>query len=175
MAGAVWHTDDDRDFRTEVGMDVVANVLELMLTDTVREKLGASYGASVSSAMSSAYSDFGYLVADSVVSPEGADVVDAAIAEAAAELRSRPIDADMLSRAINPELEKARRQQRENGYWVQALAEAQSEPERLDRVRERIALLQSITPADVQRLAQTYLAADRMNRIRVTSEKLAAN
>lgn len=174
LVGAVWHTDDDRDFKTEVGMEVVANVLDLMLTDTVREKLGASYGASVSSVMSSEYSDFGYLVADSVVSPEGADVVDSAIAEAAAELRSEPIDADMLSRAVNPELEKARRQQRENGYWVQVLASAQSEPQRLDRIRQRIALLQSITPADVQRLARTYLAPERMNRIRVTSEKLAA-
>ena len=82
--GAVWHTDDDKDFRTEVGLDMVGNVLDLMLTDSVREQLGASYGASVGSTMSSDYTDFGYVVADAVVSPTKADVVDKAIADAAA-------------------------------------------------------------------------------------------
>jgi zinc protease len=55
-----------------------------------------------------------------------------------------------------------------------ALQVAQSEPDRLDRVRKRIEILQSVTPADIQKLAQTYLAPDRMTRLRVTSQKLAS-
>lgn len=175
VVGAVWRTDDDADYRTEVGMGVVANVLDLLLTDSVREQLGASYGATVSSTMSADYDDYGYVVAESVVSPTKADIVDKAVADAVATLRNSQIDKDMLARALNPELEKARRNQRENGYWLGALQTAQSDPERLDRVRKRIEILQSITAADVQRLARTYLTPERMTRLRVVSEKLAAN
>ncbi len=174
VVGAVWRTDDDKDFRTEIGLTMVSNVLDLMLTDSVREQLGASYGASVDSTMSSDYTHYGYLVADAVVSPTKADVVDKAIAEAAATLRDKQIDKDTLERALNPELEKAQRNLRENGYWLAALQAAQSEPDRLDRVRKRIEILKSITPADIQKLAQTYLTPDRMNRLRVTSEKTLA-
>ena len=174
VVGSVWRTDDDKDFRTELGLAMVSNVLELMLTDSVREQLGASYGASVDSTMSSDYTGFGYVLADAVVSPTKADIVDKAIADAVESLRNKPIDKDMLARALNPELEKARRNLRENGYWLAALQVAQTEPDRLDRVRKRIDILQSITAADVQKLAQTYLTPDRMTRLRVTSQKLAA-
>ena len=174
IVGAVWRTDDDADFRTQVGLTLVKDVLQLMLTDSVREKLGASYGASVSSTMSSDFKDFGYMVADAVISPTKAEVVEKAIADAAASLRTTPIDKDMLARALNPELEKARHDQRENAYWLQAIQVAQSEPARLDRARQRIAILQSITAADIQRLARTYLTPARETPLRVMSQKLAA-
>jgi zinc protease len=175
VVGAVWRTDDDKDFRTEVGLDMVGNVLDLMLTDSVREQLGASYGASVGSSMSSDYTGFGFLVANAVVSPTKADVVDKAIADAVASLREKPIDKDTLERALNPELEKAQQNLRQNNYWLAALQVAQSEPERLDRIRNRIAILKSITPADIQKLAQTYLTPERMTRLRVTAEKTIAS
>ncbi|QNM82789.1 insulinase family protein [Sphingomonas sabuli] len=174
VAGAVWHTDDDHDLRTEMGLEILANVMDLMLTDTIREKLGASYNASVSSTMSSEYRGFGYITTSSVVDPAKADAVDAAIAEAAAELRAKPIDADMLARAVNPEVESARRTMRENSFWVNMLSDAQARPARLERMRKWVDMLQSVTAADVHRLANAYLTPDRMNRIRVTSEKLAA-
>lgn len=174
VVGAVWRTDDDADFARDVGLDVVADVLDIMLTDEVREKLGASYGASVNSSTSAEYKDFGYLVADSIVSPTSADTVDKAIADAVAELRAKPIDKDLLARALNPETEKARQNLRKNGYWARAIQSAQTEPDRLDRIRQRVQVLQSITPADIQRLAQTFLTPDRMTRIRVVSDKLAA-
>lgn len=175
VVGAVWRTDDDKDFRTEIGLDMVGNVLDLMLTDSVREQLGASYGASVGSTMSSDYTGFGYVVADAVVSPTKADVVDKAIADAVASLRDKQIDKDMLTRALNPELEKAQQNLRQNNYWLAALQVAQSEPDRLDRIRKRIEILKSITPADIQKLARTYLTPDRMTRLRVTAEKTIAS
>lgn len=174
VVGAVWRTEDDADFRRDIGLSMVANVLDVMLTDDVREKLGASYGASVNSSTSAEYKDFGYLVAETIVSPGAAEAVDKAIADDVAELRAKPIDKDLLARALNPEVEKARQNLRQNGYWARAIQSAQTEPERLDRVRQRIEVLQSITPADIQRLAQTYLVPGRMTRIRVVSEKLGA-
>jgi zinc protease len=174
IVGAVWRTDDDADFRTEVGMTMVSNVLKLMLTESVREKLGASYGASVSSTMSSEFNDFGYVLANAVISPTKAEVVEKAIADAAETLRTKPIDKDTLARALNPELEKARHDLRENAYWLAAIQTAQSDPGRLDRARQRISILESITPAEIQKLAQTYLTPERKVPLKVTSQKLAS-
>jgi zinc protease len=102
------------------------------------------------------------------------DEVEKAIDEAAAELRDKPIDADLIARARNPELEKMDHQLRDNGYWLNALSRAQSEPERLDRIRRRKAILQSITAADLQKLAREYLRPDKRQIARIVSTQLAS-
>ncbi|HWU92825.1 MAG TPA: insulinase family protein, partial [Sphingomicrobium sp.] len=171
---AVWPTTDDSNYPEEVKVGLLKDVLEIMLTDSVRETLGDSYGVSVKSTMSDTFTGFGYMSASAVVAPDKTDEVEKAIADAASELRSKPISADLLARARNPELEKADRALNDNGFWLGALSQAQSEPERLERIRDRKALLQSITPADLQKLAQKYLQPSRMQKVRIVSSKLPA-
>ena len=171
---AVWPTTDDSNYPEEVKVGLLKDVLEIMLTDSVRETLGDSYGVSVKSTMSDTFTGFGYMSASAVVAPDKTDEVEKAIADAASELRSKPISADLLARARNPELEKTDRALNDNGFWLGALSQAQSEPERLERIRDRKALLQSITPADLQKLAQKYLQPSRMQKVRIVSSKLPA-
>jgi zinc protease len=173
LVAAFWPTDDDRDFHKKVGLDMLTRVLDLMLTESVREKLGDTYGVALSNRMSDTFTHFGYLSASAIVAPDKIDEVEAAIAEAAAELRTKPISADLLDRARNPELQSIDRSLRENGFWLGALAKAQSEPQRLDRIRKRKALVQAITPAELQKLAQEYLRPDRLQRARIVSGKTA--
>ena len=173
LVQAVWPTADDSNYREVVGVELLKDVLDLMLTDSVREKLGDSYGVDVQSVMSDTFDGFGYLSASAVVAPDKTDEVQQAIAEAAAELRSKPISDDLLARARNPELEKADRNMRENGFWLAALSRSQSEPDRLDRIREKKKLLQSITAADLQKLAQKYVRADTVQQVRIVSSKMA--
>lgn len=169
---AAWPTTDDSDFRKQVAMDLLGDTLQLMLTDKVRETLGDSYGVSLQNVMSDTFPGFGYLAASAIVAPDKIDEVQKAIEEAAAELRDKPVDADLLARARNPQLEKADHQLRENGYWLTALSKAQSEPERLDRIRNRKAILQSITAADLQKLAREYLQPAKRQDARVVSTNL---
>ena len=171
LVGGVWRTDDDADYREVVGLDILKEVLDLMLTDAVREQLGASYGVSLGSSMSSTYQDFGYVSVDSVVSPASAEAVDKVIIDTVERLRQQPVDADLLARAKNPLLEEIAKNMRENNYWVAALGEAQSEPERLERIRQRRALVESIDAADLQSLAREFLTPDNMVRVRVVSDK----
>ena len=173
MVEAVWPTTDDSDYREVIGVELLKDVLDLMLTDSVREKLGDSYGVSLSSNMSDTFKGFGYLSAAAVVAPDKADEVQKAIDDAAAELRAKPVSDDLLARARNPELEKADRMLRDNGYWIAALAQAQSEPGRLERIREKKKLLQSVTAVDIQKLAQKYLEPGRVQQVRIVSSKLA--
>jgi zinc protease len=170
---SVWPTTDDSDYREVVGVDLLKDVLSVMLTDSVRETLGDSYGVSVNSLMSNVFKGYGYMSATAVVAPDKTDEVQKAIADATQQLRDKPISDDLLARARNPELEGVTRQDRDNGFWVGALSEAQSEPERLDRIRQRKSILQSITAADIQKLAQKYLRPDAVQQVRIVSSKLA--
>ena len=170
---AVWPTTDDSDYREVVGLDVLKDVLDLMLTDSVRETLGDSYGVSVGSLNSDVFKGYGYMSALAVVAPDKTDEVQKAIADAAQQLRDKPISDDLLARARNPELESIAHQNRDNGFWLGALSKAQSEPERLDRIRQRKAILQSITASDLQRLAQKYLQPNQVQQVRIVSSKPA--
>ena len=174
VVATAWPTDDDSDFRKEVAMDLLGDTLDVMLTDKVREALGDSYGVSLQSVMSDVFPGYGYLSASAVVAPDKMDEVQKAISETVAELRDKPVDADLLTRARNPELDKMDRQMRENGYWLAALSKSQSEPDRLDRIRQRKAVLQSITAADLQKLAQQYLQPSRVQTVEIVSSKLGS-
>ncbi|MEO6359525.1 MAG: insulinase family protein [Sphingomicrobium sp.] len=174
LVAAIWPTTDDHDFRKEVGLDLLGNILRLKLTETVREQLGSSYGVAVGSQMSDTFTGFGYLSASAVVAPDKTDEVAKAFFDAAAQLRERPVDADLLARARAPEIEALDRSRRENGFWLGALAKAQSKPDRLDRIRQQKAVIQSIAPVELQALARTYLAPERLQQARIVSRKLAA-
>jgi zinc protease len=173
LVAAVWPTTDDSDFSEEVGVLLLKDVLDLMLTESVREKLGDSYGVSLSSNMSDTFKGFGYLSAAAVVAPDKADEVQKAMAEAADELRDKPITDDLLARARNPELDKADRMMRDNGYWLGTLQKAQSEPERLDRIRKYKSTLQSVTAADIQQLARKYLQPESLQKVEIVNNKVA--
>ncbi|HEX3676299.1 MAG TPA: insulinase family protein [Sphingomicrobium sp.] len=173
MVESVWPTTDDSNYREVIGVELLKDVLDIMLTDNVRETLGDSYGVSLQSAMSDAFPGFGYLSAAAVVAPDKIEEVQKAIAEATAQLRDKPVSKDILERARNPELDKADRQLRDNSYWLSSLAKAQSEPERLDRIRHKKALLQSISAADIQKLALKYLQPERVQKVQIVSSKVA--
>ncbi len=173
MVGAAWPTTDDRDYRKVIGMEMLKEVADLLLTDKIREELGASYGVSVGSSMSDTYPGFGYLMVSSIVAPDKADEVDTAIKAVAATLRATPVSADLIDRARQPMLEQAAKSLRQNAYWMAYVDEAQSEPARLDRTRTRDKLIRSITAADLQKLAIEYLRDDRLQRVRIVSDKLA--
>ena len=174
LVATFWPTDDDADYRREVSMSLLGSVLDLMLTESVREQLGASYGVSVSSDMSNVYTGFGSLSASTVIAPDKADEVEKVIADAAKSLRDTPVSADLLARARNPALESITKTMRENGYWLGYVAEAQGRADRLDRIRQRKAFYQAITPADLQKLARTYLTDKAMQRVRIVSDKAPA-
>ena len=174
MVGAAWPTTDDRDFRTAIGMGLLKDVANLLLTDKIREELGASYGVSVGSTMSDIYPGFGYVMVSSIVAPDKADEVDAAIAAVAKTLRTTPVNADLLARARSPMIEAATKSLRQNAYWLGYVDEAQSKADRLNRARTRDAIIRSITAADLQKLANLYLRDDRLQRVRIVSDKIAA-
>ena len=174
MVNNYWPLPDDSDFRLETGISMLSSVMRLMLTEELRENLGATYGASVGASMSEDFTDFGYLAAGAVVDPAQMDVVEAAILEVARQLREAPVDADLLTRARNPALEQQQQSLTDNGYWAAYVSSAQGEAERLDRIRQRRANLEAVTPAELQTLAQRYLDPAERLSVRIVAEEVAA-
>ncbi|HEV2043597.1 MAG TPA: insulinase family protein, partial [Sphingomicrobium sp.] len=155
------------------GLQLLTAVADLLLTDRIREELGASYGVSVGSMMSGTYDNFGYVTVSSIVAPDKADEVDMAIAAVTRTLRTAPVSADLLDRARQPMIESAAKSLRQNGYWLGLVGEAQTDAAKLDRPRTRDTIIRSITATDLQALAAEYLRDDRLQRVRIVSDKVA--
>ncbi len=171
LVAAFWSTDDDDNYRREIGLSMLGKALELKLTDTIREQLGASYGVNVESAMSDVYDGFGTLGVSTMIAPESVDKVERAIDEAVKALVEAPIDDDLFKRARAPMLESLTRSRRENSWWLNIVDEAQGKGDRLDRIRQQETLYHAITPAELQQLAATYLRPEGIRRVRVLSNK----
>ena len=173
LAMSSWATTDDGDYTEVVGLAMLEAVLDLLMTDELRERLGATYGASVSQNSSSHFDDFGYLTVSATVAPDTIDAVQDAIGNVVASLRETPVDEDTLMRARNPILERIDRSRRENGYWIALADQAQSEPRDLERTRIQRQTYEAVTAADITALANKYLTPDRRLQIRVVAEELA--
>ena len=170
---AAWGTTDDDDQKETVGLVLLADILRLELTDKLREELGDTYTVGVASAASDVYDDYGYMRVSTVVAPDKLEAVEKATEEVVTRLRDKPIDADLLARARNPNLERVDLQQRENVYWLDLVDEAQGEPKRLERHRSRKQIYLAVTPAEIQALARRYLSPDKMLAVRIVSDRVA--
>ncbi|WP_420607731.1 M16 family metallopeptidase [Novosphingopyxis sp.] len=169
-----WKTTDDSDYTREIVASVTARAVDILMRDKLREELGATYGAQVGSDMSDVFDGYGTFSVGATLAPDRLDEAQDAIDEVLATLRASPIDDDLLLRARAPVIEAIAKSRRENGFWLGVASQAQSEADRLDRVRQQLATVEAVTPADIQTFAQTYLTADKKLPIRIVSDKLDA-
>ncbi|WP_165853468.1 M16 family metallopeptidase [Aurantiacibacter aquimixticola] len=167
LIGSIWRTTDDGDFREDVGLTLLSGLMRLKAIETLREELAATYSPLVSNSTSSDFEDLGTLSLAAVIDPAQADDVRGIITRLAAELRDEAVSDDMLLRARQPILENIRQSRENNGFWLGVVNDAQSEADRLDRVREIEAVMNSFTPAQLQQMAQTYLVPERRADTRI--------
>lgn len=170
VALAVWPTDDDSDQKADAARDLMAAAMGLLLTDEIRERLGASYTTQAFSQSSNVYQDYGYFAGFAVSDPAKMEEIYGAIRSVSKQLRDELLSDDVILRARKPMLEQMEKQDRENGAWAGIASRAQSKPDRLDRWRQRKAITVSITAADIQAAAQRYLIDDKLLEIRIVPQ-----
>lgn len=166
-----WSARDDDDLAEAMRLNLLVRVMQLKLTEELREKLGESYSPRAGASLSSDYPGYGHLFAASNVDHKDLGTTRAAIFAIAKELRDTPVDADLLDRARRPMLESLVKARRENNYWLPYVTKATSEADRLDRSRQSIAEVEAATPVQLQALARRYLVDDRALVIRAVSDK----
>lgn len=165
-----WQTNDAADLRDDITRDMLAGVMGLRLTETLREELGTTYSPEAFSFAQRTFPGFGFLTAYATVPPEAMEKAAGVIRDIAAELAAKPVDADLLERARNPARAGYERVETQNTGWLPIVAAAQSDPALLDRRRARLATLNAVTPADIQEAAKRYLAGKNPVEIRIVPQ-----
>ncbi|MDK2759910.1 MAG: insulinase family protein [Sphingopyxis sp.] len=168
-----WPARDDGDLAEAMRLNLLARVMQLMLTEELREKLGESYSPAAAASLSDEFPNYGHLFAASNVDYKDLAKTRAAIFAIAGQLRDAPVDADLIDRARKPLVEAMAKSRRENSYWLNYVAEAASRPDRLDRSRKGIGEVEAATPAELQALARRYLVDDKALVIKAVSDKAA--
>jgi zinc protease len=166
-----WPARDDSDLAESMQLSLLARVMQLMLTEELRERLGESYSPRAAASLSDEFPGYGHLFAASNVDYKDLATTRAAIFAIAKELRDKPVDADLLDRARRPLVEAMVKARRENSYWLNYVAEAATHADRLDRSRNGIAEVETATPVELQALARRYLVDDQALVIKAVSDK----
>ena len=163
-----WSTTDAPSdlYRARV-LNVLSAVLQLRLTEELREGQAVTYSPSASSSPSWEIPGYGYLSAAIEAPPERLDGFFADVERIAAQLRDEPITADELERARRPLVETIQRGRNGNEYWMGNLEGLQTEPTRLPAIRTIVTDLERVTPEDLQAAAREFLIPGRAWRVRV--------
>lgn len=165
---SVWPGPDYfTDMRREQCVAVLSEVLQLRLIDEVREAQGGTYTPFGTHWSSRSIKGYGYLMAGVEPKPEAADLFFTTLTKITDELRDGELADDLLDRARKPLLYQLYAAESSNGYWLEALSDAQSDPRSLERVRTAIDTLSSINAADIIETAKMYLDDRRRVDVKV--------
>lgn len=163
-----WPTTDAVGDRTEARrVSLLSDVLQLRLNAVIREQMALAYSPRAGASASNTFPGYGSIAVTAEVTPDDLPRLFETIDQIAADLRDTPIEADELIRAQRPTVEALKRSRNDNAYWLGQLQDAQKTPASLDEIRNHLADLESVTPADIQALALTYLRPDRAWRAEV--------
>ncbi|MGI2215539.1 M16 family metallopeptidase [Shewanella baltica] len=164
----VWPTTDMTHLSQHAGLGLLEQVLSILLTENVREKAGASYSPSAFSYNDLNASGYGYLGLFSVTTQAMLPTVSEHFTAAVNQVKQpQGISEDLLNRARQPVLEWMQAAPQSNGFWLDLASNAQSYPGRFAAFKQRQALAQQMTVAELNKLAQQYLPADGSLTIQV--------
>ncbi len=153
------------------GLDVLAAIFTDRLFDRMRQEQGASYAPQVVSEWPDSLSNGGTLMAVSLLQPDDVAKFFEISRSIAADLAKTPPTDDELQRAVGPIKEQVVRASSGNMFWMLQLEGATSEPQRFNSLRNYIADLASVTPADIQRMAKQYMTPNGAWTMQVMPEK----
>ncbi len=165
-----WPTRDGEDPVALLQFEVLERVVQIELTETLRERLGKAYSPSASSSLSRTWRGYGIFGISASVDVNEVEATRAAIAETLAQLRREPISEDLLLRARAPMLESFENLLKTNAGWLIYVDRAQTEADRIDRFAKARERALAITPDDLLKLARQYLTADGAVEIAVLPE-----
>jgi zinc protease len=175
LASIAWPTVDFySDTRRARTLNLLGQVMQLRLTDEIREKQGTTYSPTAGHSASDTFPGYGYLAATIEAPPDKLDRFFADALKVAADLRARPVDPDELERARRPLVDNLIRQRLGNGWWLVQLAGLAEHPERRPAILDSIDQYRSITAAELQKAARDYLIDAKAWRFKAVPETVVA-
>ncbi|AKM07009.1 M16 family metallopeptidase [Pelagerythrobacter marensis] len=171
LARIYWPAPDGSDPVTVYRLQALRSILRNRLTDVLREELGSTYSPGVGLEASDESEDFGYVFAHVTTAPDAAFDVVEETEKVGAKLAAEGVEQDEFQRAIQPLIEDVASSLQNNGYWVNALADAQSDQMGLARFRARGKAYRTMTPEDLGALAARIFRVEAAYPIVVLPEQ----
>ncbi len=153
----IWPTRDGEDPIDEMRFALLQRVVQVELTDTLREALGKAYSPGASSETSRTWRGYGTFSVNASVDVAQVGAARTAMRSTVAALRAAPISDDVLLRARAPLLDGLGNLLKTNFGWLTLVDRTQTEPDRIERYLAARQRLETITPADLMALARRYL------------------
>ncbi len=151
-----WPTRDGEDPVDALRLELLEKVMRIELMEAIRERLGKAYSPAASSEVTRTWRGYGTFAVAVSVNAADLPTVRAAIAETVAQLRDRPVSADIIQRARQPMIEAVDNALKTNRGWLGLVDRAQTEADRIDRHQQAAARLKTLTAADVQAMARRW-------------------
>jgi zinc protease len=154
-----WTTFGGPEHRRERrALSVAANIAQARLVERLRDSEGASYSPAATVQSSFDFPDWGLFFAGSEIRPERADLFFRLAREIVAELAAKPVSADEWQRGINPVITGIERRIETNAYWSGTMEGWSSEPWLIDYSRTYLSDYKSLTPEEVRRAVEKWVA-----------------
>ena len=165
-----WPTVDFSDVQLSRRLSMLNAVIDLKLTERLREGEGLTYSTANSNVESDIYPGYGYFWIGINIDPQEVDRVYDIVDEIVAATADGAISDDEMLRARRPILEQIQDAREGNGYWLNVLSGSQEDLSRLDNARSLIADLEAITREELVDVANTYLRDETAYRMTIVSE-----
>jgi zinc protease len=117
--------------------------------------------------MSDVYPGRGTFAISTNGDPKDLHKIEQAVDAVIAEIRAKPVTADLFERGRKPTLERFADWRERNGTWIGIVDKAQTQPVRLQRFRDNEKQFKSITAEEVWLAAQKFLREDKSFTFRV--------
>jgi zinc protease len=154
-------------------LDILAQVFSNRLMDALRERLGSSYSPSVGSDWPLDVKGGGNVLAFAQLPPEDVPAFFDAAEEIAQDLAANGPEADELARVTEPMRQLLNRMQTGHTFWLNQLAGAGFDRNRVANMRSLWSDYTEVTPAELQAIARQYLAGYEGWRLAVMPQQLA--
>lgn len=167
LVNVYWPTTDDSDIRRSRVLRLLRAVLDLKLTERLREGEAFTYSAASTNVESFYHPGYGYLYVGADIRVENIDRVYETIDLIAADMANGEITDDELLRARRPLQEQIQNAFESNAVWTAWLSNSWEYPERLDRIRTITQDYSDITLEEIVAVAREYLAQDNAYRVSI--------
>jgi zinc protease len=174
LALVYWPMRDYGDGAEARALRVLEQVLQLRLTEVIRESEGATYSPGTDWSPSTTYPGFGLIGAVMELEPKDVDRMQAKVEEIAAGLAAGNIDQDLFVRARTPLIADFDETRTNNPWWMTWLSGSSFRPERLGIIRNGRQHYEQVTLEQVKALAAQYLQPGKARLIRVLPRPAAA-
>ncbi|MBB3861485.1 zinc protease [Novosphingobium hassiacum] len=152
-------------------LEILAQIFNNRLFDSMREKIGASYAPQVGSSWPLDLPSGGYIAATVQLRPTDFAAFFASADEIAADLAAKPPTADEIARVTEPLKQVITRASTGNGFYMFQLEGAAYDPRKIAGIRTILNDYSQTSPERMQALAARYLTKDKSWRLQVVPEQ----